>query len=72
MAPSAISCSLSLPAPGSSSSLLWKCSYFALGLSYILEINDTAPGLMFDHEDEDLNHIKEVVLAKMNALWGSA
>lgn len=38
--------------------------------SYVLEINDTAPGLMFDHEKEDLGYIKEVVLQRMTALWG--
>lgn len=37
--------------------------------SYILELNDTAGGLMYDHEQEDLSHIREVVLHRMSQLW---
>ena len=55
--------------------LLFALAFIALpsashARSYILEINDTAPGLMFEHEDEDLGYIREVVLQRMNALNG--
>jgi len=32
----------------------------------ILELNDTAPGLMYDHEKEDSEHIRDLVLERMN------
>jgi glutathione synthase/RimK-type ligase-like ATP-grasp enzyme len=37
------------------------------GKEYILEINDTACGLMWEHEQEDCGRIRDLVLAKMNA-----
>lgn len=37
------------------------------GKEYILEVNGTSSGLAPDSKDEDNEHIKEVVLAKMNA-----
>jgi len=36
------------------------------GKDVVLEINDTAIGLVFEYEKEDLEHIKELVLQKMN------
>jgi len=36
------------------------------GKDYILEINDTAPGLMFEHEEEDCIHIRDLVIERMN------
>ena len=36
------------------------------GSCIILELNDTATGLMWEHEEEDCQHIKEVVLQRMN------
>lgn len=42
--------------------------HLADGRDAILEINDTAFGLMFEHEKEDLGHIAELVLEKANAL----
>jgi len=37
------------------------------GERVILEINDTACGLMYEHEKEDTQHIKTLLLDKMNA-----
>jgi hypothetical protein len=39
------------------------------GTDYIIEINDTAFGLMYEHEKEDANYIKEEVLDQMNHLF---
>jgi len=36
------------------------------GREVVIEINDTAIGLMYNHEKEDLQHIKELVLLRMN------
>ncbi|KAH3759174.1 synapsin II [Pelomyxa schiedti] len=36
---------------------------------YILELNDTAIGLVHVHEDEDMRIMKDLVLVKMNAIW---
>jgi len=36
----------------------------------ILEVNGTSSGLLPDCEDEDHQHIRELVLAKMAGLWG--
>jgi glutathione synthase/RimK-type ligase-like ATP-grasp enzyme len=36
------------------------------GTEVCLEINDTAIGIMYNHEKEDLQHIREVVLQRMN------
>eukprot|EP01123_Difflugia_compressa_P000424 TRINITY_DN10506_c0_g1_i1.p1 TRINITY_DN10506_c0_g1~~TRINITY_DN10506_c0_g1_i1.p1 ORF type:complete len:332 (+),score=61.78 TRINITY_DN10506_c0_g1_i1:49-1044(+) len=36
------------------------------GKDVVIEINDTAIGIMYDHETEDLQHIKELVLHRMN------
>uniref|UniRef100_A0A6B2L9R0 ATP-grasp domain-containing protein n=1 Tax=Arcella intermedia TaxID=1963864 RepID=A0A6B2L9R0_9EUKA len=36
------------------------------GKEYVIEINDTAIGLMYPHDKEDLQHIKELVLLRMN------
>jgi len=36
------------------------------GKDYILEINDTANGLMYDHEQEDLQYIRDLVIERMN------
>lgn len=39
------------------------------GREVILELNDTATGFMYDHEKEDLNIVKSIVLEKMNSLF---
>jgi len=39
------------------------------GREVVIEINDTAIGLMFDHEKEDLQHIREIVLQRMNEIF---
>lgn len=39
------------------------------GKDYILEMNDTANGLDFRYEKEDLQSIKEVVIEKMNSFY---
>jgi glutathione synthase/RimK-type ligase-like ATP-grasp enzyme len=39
------------------------------GTDYIIEINDTAFGLMYEHEKEDANYIKEEVLDQMDHLF---
>jgi len=36
------------------------------GKEVVIEINDTAIGLMFEHEKEDLQYIRELVLQRMN------
>merc|ERR1712137_340871 len=36
------------------------------GSEYILEINDSACGLMWEHEQEDIKNIKELVIKRMN------
>jgi len=36
------------------------------GKDVIIELNDTACGLMFEHESEDLGHIKSLLLQRMN------
>jgi len=38
----------------------------AEGQDYILEVNDTAPGLMYEHEEEDLVHIRDLVVQRIN------
>jgi len=37
------------------------------GKDYIIEVNDTAPGLMYEHEQEDLKSIRDLVVARLNA-----
>jgi len=37
-----------------------------IGKDYIIEVNDTAPGLMYEHEEEDLGHIRDIVVARIN------
>lgn len=37
------------------------------GKEYILELNDTAIGLVHKYADEDMGHIRDVVVSKMNA-----
>ncbi|ELP85586.1 synapsin-3, putative [Entamoeba invadens IP1] len=37
--------------------------------NYIIELNDSAVGLVTRHTEEDLKYIKELVLQKMIALW---
>jgi len=39
------------------------------GKDVVLEINDTAIGLVFEYEKDDLEHIKELVLHRMNELF---
>jgi len=39
------------------------------GKDYILELNDTAIGLVHKHEKEDMHHMKDVVIAKMNKIF---
>lgn len=41
------------------------------GSEYILEINDSACGLMYEHEEEDISHMKELVLKRMNEVFCS-
>jgi hypothetical protein len=36
---------------------------------YILELNDTAIGLVHEHEDEDMGHMRDLVVAKMEQLF---
>jgi len=36
---------------------------------YILELNDSAIGFNIRHQEEDLVHVRELVLEKMNALY---
>eukprot|EP01080_Neovahlkampfia_damariscottae_P002665 gene2665-3861_t len=36
------------------------------GTDLVLEVNDTAMGLMFDHIEEDCGHIRDLTLEKMN------
>jgi glutathione synthase/RimK-type ligase-like ATP-grasp enzyme len=36
------------------------------GRDHIIEVNDTAPGLMYEHEEEDLGHIRDLVLQRIN------
>lgn len=36
------------------------------GRDYIIELNDTAPGLMWEHEEEDLGHIRDLVLNRIS------
>ena len=38
-------------------------------LDIIIELNDTACGLMWEHEAEDVKHIKNIVVEKMNNLF---
>ena len=38
------------------------------GSGVVLEMNDTACGLMFEHEEEDNGHIRDLVLARMQDL----
>lgn len=39
------------------------------GRDYIIEINDTAFGLMYEHEKEDAHYIKDEVLKRMQGLF---
>lgn len=39
------------------------------GCGVILEVNDTACGLMFEHEAEDVGHIRDVVVRHLNDLF---
>lgn len=39
------------------------------GRDYIIELNDTAPGLMWEHEEEDLGHIRDLVLQRMSEAY---
>jgi glutathione synthase/RimK-type ligase-like ATP-grasp enzyme len=41
------------------------------GRDYIIEVNDTAPGLMYEHEEEDIGHIRDLVLQRINAAYQS-
>ena len=41
----------------------------ATGANYIIELNDSAVGLVARHLDEDLGYIKELVLQKMARLF---
>jgi len=41
------------------------------GKEYILELNDTAIGLMHEHEKEDSEHIRDLVIEKMSALFSN-
>jgi len=36
------------------------------GKDYIIELNDTAPGLMYEHEEEDLEYIADLVVQKLS------
>jgi glutathione synthase/RimK-type ligase-like ATP-grasp enzyme len=36
------------------------------GSDVILEMNDTAFGLMFEHEAEDIGYIKQLMLQRLN------
>jgi len=38
----------------------------AEGLDFILEINDYAMGFDYDYEPEDMKHVKELILQRMN------
>ena len=35
-----------------------------------MELNDTAIGLVHAHEDEDMQIMKDLVISKMEGLWG--
>lgn len=39
------------------------------GKDYIIEVNDTAPGLMWEHEEEDLGHIRDLALKRMSEAY---
>jgi glutathione synthase/RimK-type ligase-like ATP-grasp enzyme len=39
------------------------------GKDYIIEVNDTAPGLMWEHEEEDLGYIRDLVLKRMSEAY---
>jgi glutathione synthase/RimK-type ligase-like ATP-grasp enzyme len=39
------------------------------GKEYILEINDTASGLLISREEEDMKYIKELVMERLNKLY---
>jgi len=38
-------------------------------VEYILEINDTASGLLPSREEEDMKYIKELVMERLNKLF---
>jgi hypothetical protein len=42
------------------------------GKEYILELNDSAIGLNARYEDEDLLHIRDLVLFRMTQVWPHA
>ena len=53
-------------------SVLMGTQLALIGKDYIIEVNDTAPGLMYEHEEEDLGHIRDIVVARINqhyCLW---
>jgi len=39
------------------------------GKDFILEVNDSSNGLMYDHEQEDLGHIRDLILERMNQIF---
>eukprot|EP01105_Mastigella_eilhardi_P009894 TRINITY_DN231_c0_g1_i2.p1 TRINITY_DN231_c0_g1~~TRINITY_DN231_c0_g1_i2.p1 ORF type:complete len:237 (+),score=66.47 TRINITY_DN231_c0_g1_i2:385-1095(+) len=39
------------------------------GREFVLELNNSANGFYFDHEQEDAKRIAQLVVAKMNTLW---
>ena len=39
------------------------------GEDFILEINDSSFGLMWEHEEEDKNHIADLLISKMNQIY---
>jgi len=39
------------------------------GKYVILELNDTAIGLVHEHEQEDMNHMRDIVLLRMEQIW---
>ena len=41
----------------------------AAGRDVIIELNDTAPGLMFEHEQEDAGYMRDLVLQRMNEVF---
>lgn len=41
------------------------------GKDYILELNDTAIGLVHKYEEEDMGFMADIVMAKMNSLFAS-
>lgn len=50
-------------------SYLMMMIYFDLGKDFIIEVNDTAPGLMYEHEEEDLGRIRDLVVQRLNEYY---